>query len=109
MSATSPINFRSLPNCCAAAIISRDFDQHLAEVLALEHAEERGGRVLQALDNILAILEATGVHSFAGIAEKIGLLGSEIRHYEAAHREALAQHREHVRPGNRRGRVVLGD
>jgi hypothetical protein len=34
-----------------ASQLLRDFDQHLAEVLALEHAEERGGRVLQALDS----------------------------------------------------------
>jgi hypothetical protein len=34
---------------------SRDLHQQLAEVLALEQAKERGRRVLQALDHVLAI------------------------------------------------------
>ena len=58
--------------------------QHLAEVLALQHAEERCGRVLEPVDDILAILDATGAHPFADIAQEIAFSGCEIEDDEPA-------------------------
>jgi hypothetical protein len=87
----------------------RDLHQQLAEVLALEQAKERGRRILLALDHGLAIPDAAAAHPFAHIAQEIRLPGSEIPDDEAAQSQALAQHREHVGPGHRRGGAVLGD
>ena len=52
---------------------------------------------------------AAAAHPVAGFAQEIILLGGEIRHDEAAQREALAQHRGHVGPGHRHSGVVLRD
>jgi hypothetical protein len=60
-----------LPGSC-------DLHQQLAEVLALEQAEERGRRVLQALDHVLAVLHAAAAHPFAHLAQEIRLPGGEI-------------------------------
>ena len=87
----------------------RHFHQHLAEILALQQAEERSRRLLQPVDDVLAILEAAAAHPFADVAQEIALLGGEIRDDEAAHDEALAQDREHVGPGHRGRRIVLRD
>ena len=43
------------------------------------------------------------------VAQKIALLGGEIRNDEAAQVEAFAQHRKHVGPGHRGRRIVLRD
>jgi putative tryptophan/tyrosine transport system substrate-binding protein len=56
----------------------RDLHQQLAEVLALEQAKERRGRILQALDHVLAILDAAAAHPFGHIAQEIRLPSSEI-------------------------------
>jgi hypothetical protein len=48
----------------------RDLHQQLAEVLALEQAKERGRRILQALDHVLAILDAAAAHPFAHTRRK---------------------------------------
>jgi hypothetical protein len=66
-----------LPGSC-------DLHQQLAEVLALEQAKERGWRILQALDHVLAILDAAAAHPFAHVAQEIRLSSSEIPDDEAA-------------------------
>jgi hypothetical protein len=58
--------------------------QHLAEVLTLQQTEKRCGRLLQSLDDVLAIFEATRAYPFADIAQKIGLFRGEIRDDEPA-------------------------
>ena len=63
--------------------------QHLAEVLALQHAEKRCGRVLKPVNDILAILDATGAHPFADIAQEIAFSGCEIEDYEPAQKKAF--------------------
>src|SRR5262249_718078 len=65
--------------------------QELSEVLALEQAKESLGRIFEALDHVLAILEAAAAHPVAGVAQEIILFGREIPHDETAQREALAQ------------------
>src|SRR5215471_15982529 len=87
----------------------RDSHQSLAEVLTLQHANERSGRLLQPVDDVLAIFETTRPHPLTDIAQEISLLRGEIRDDEARHEEALAQHRKHIRPGHRGRRIVLRD
>src|SRR5215467_13674792 len=74
------------------ASASPHLDQQLAEVPALEQAEERDRRVFQALDHVFAVFETAAAHPVARF-------GRKIRYDEAAQRQALAQHREHVGPG----------
>src|SRR5215475_11852755 len=62
----------------------RDLHQQLAEVLALEQAKKRGRCVLQALDHVLAILDAAAAHPFAHIVQEIRLPRGEIPDDEAA-------------------------
>src|SRR5262249_27889419 len=87
----------------------RDSHQSLAEVITLQHANERSGRLLQPVDDVLAIFETTRPHPLTDIAQEISLPRGEIRDDEATHEEALAQHRKHVRPGHRGRRIVLRD
>ena len=61
--------------------ILRDLHQHLAEVLALQHAEERARRILQPLDDVLAIFEAARAHPFAGVTQEFSLAAGETREW----------------------------
>src|SRR5437588_3521525 len=69
----------------------RDLDQQLAEILALQQAEEGGRRVLQPFDHVLAILDLAAAQPLRHVAQEVALLGREIPDDEAAHQEALAQ------------------
>src|SRR5262245_11704978 len=91
------------------SISRRQPHQHLAEVLALQQAEERRRRILQPVDDILAVFDAAAADPLARLAQEIGLLCGEIRDDEAAQEEALTQDREHVRPRHRCRHVVLRD
>ena len=73
----------------------------------LQHAKERCGRVLQSINDVLAIFDATGAHPLAYIAQEIGFSGCEIEDDEPAQDEAFAQHGKHIRPGHRRRQIVL--
>src|SRR5271165_3300965 len=64
----------------------------LAEVLALEQADERARRVLEALHNVLAVCDPALLQPGRGLAQKLGLLGEEIADDEASQREPLRQH-----------------
>src|SRR6266478_9090999 len=97
-----------------AALVERaarspDLDEQLSEILALKQAEESRGRILQALDHVFAVFEATATHPIAGFAQEIGFFGGEIRDDEAAQSQAFAQHREHVWARHRGCGAVLGD
>src|SRR5215813_7137351 len=70
----------------------RDPYQHLAEVLALEHANKRRRRFFQPVDNIFAIFEATSSHPLTHIAQKVWLFRSKIGNNEPTQEKALAQH-----------------
>ena len=92
--------------------IGRDPDQELAEVLALEQADERRGRVLEALADVLAIAQPPVAHPLADVGQKIAR--REIEHDEAADGEASGQdlaqqERRAIGPGRQPGRVVPGD
>src|SRR5262249_44710769 len=84
-----------------------DAHQQLAEILALEETEECARRLLQSVDDVLAILDASCTHPFADVAQEVALLGGKVRYDEAAQQEALAQHREHVGTGHRGGGAGL--
>src|SRR5258708_3642789 len=62
-----------------SARLSRHPHQRLAEILALQHAEEGGGRVLQPVDDVLAVFKAAAAHPFARLAQEVALPGGEIR------------------------------
>src|SRR6516162_4365163 len=83
--------------------------QHLAEVLALQHANKRSRRFFQPVNNIFAIFEATSSHPLTHIAQKVWLFRGKIGNNEPTQEKALAQHRKHVGAGHRAGRIVLRD
>src|SRR2546426_11179441 len=55
--------------------ILADLDEHLAEVLAAEQADERLGRLLEALDDVLAVLQLA-------LAQPARAVGEELRSEE---------------------------
>src|ERR1700693_5514141 len=88
-------------------LLLRDFDQHLAEVLALQEAEKGSGRLLQTVHDVLAVFEAALPDPRTRIAQEISLLCTEIRDDESPQEEALAQDRKHVGTGHRVQSIVL--
>jgi len=75
----------------------------------LQQAKKRSRRVVQPVDDVFPIFEATCPDPLARFAQEIGLLGGKIRDNEPAQKETLAQHREHVGTRHRPLRVVLRD
>src|SRR6202023_2469045 len=94
--------------------VTRYTHQELAEVLALEHADEGFRRFFQAVDHILAIFDLALAQPLADVALEIFFQRREIPHDEAAHGKPLAQYRAHqhrraIGPGWKRRVVVMRD
>src|SRR5579875_2671366 len=59
------------------AVFRRDPDDGLAEILAAEQPDEAAGGVLQAVDEVLAVLDPAVTNQCADLGEEIRLLTGE--------------------------------
>src|SRR5687767_11706854 len=89
-------------------------DQQLAEIAALQEADERRRSFLQPDHHILPVLQLAFVEPAADLAEEVVGLGGEIRDDEAAQRQALDKDRVHqqrsaVRTRRQSGFIVVRD
>src|SRR5215207_4465446 len=64
----------------------------LAEIPALQHAHKSRGRILQALGDVLAILDASFLHPLRHVADEVTEVRREVGDDEAADRQPLGQH-----------------
>src|SRR5215207_10204386 len=96
------------------ALLLRDAHHELAEVLALEQAHEGLGRVVEAVDHVLAVLDPALAQPLADLGRELPRLRLEVPDDETANGEALRQDGAEDRGGavrSRRqlGHVVVGD
>ena len=85
-------------------------DQHLAEILAAQQADEGARRLVDALDDVLAVLELAAPDPLAHLAARRAVALGEVGDDEALRPHPLADEgAEQARADRRRGGVVLRD
>src|SRR6266403_939531 len=89
--------------------ILADLDEHLAGVLAAQQPDQRLRRLLQALHDVLAVLQLALAQPARAIGEELRQPVGVIADEEATDGDAVDQHRREVRPRRHLGRVVLRD
>src|SRR5262249_4757241 len=87
----------------------RHSDDQLAEVLALQKAEERGWRVVEAVDDVLAVFDPAGAHERRHLLQKRRTAVGMVADDEAANHRAVHEQRPQVRSARHLRRVVFGD
>src|SRR4030095_3356022 len=86
-----------------------ELHQQLAEILTPEKTDEGARRGLQAVHDVVAVLEpAFGVPAPA-LGEKIGHRAGVVGHEKAVHEDAAGEQRTPVWSADRPGGIVLGD
>src|SRR5262249_21691221 len=87
----------SYPPCLSLLRRLCAYSHHqLAEIAPFQHADERFGRILQTVDEVLAISDTTMGDSRSDIAQECGrVFGGKFVVDEAAHRQALRQDGAH--------------
>src|SRR6267378_4820545 len=88
---------------------SGQLDQLLAEVLAAEQRDEAPGRVLEAFDDRLAVLELALREVLAERLQRLAVALLPVEHDHALHLDAVDEHEAQVPHGVGLGRAVLGD
>src|SRR5262245_1737067 len=89
---------------------SCQLDQHLAEILAAQQADEGAWRLVEALDDVLAVFELARLDPFAELAACRPIALGEVGDDEALRAHALADEGAHeARAHRRRSGVVLRD
>src|SRR5438552_354655 len=88
---------------------SGQLHQLLAEVLAAEQRDQALGRVLQALDDRLAVLELALREVLAERLERLAVALLPVEHDHALHPDAVDEHQAQVPQSVRLGRAVVGD
>ena len=91
-----------------------DADEHLAEVLAAQEPDQGARGVLQAVDDVLAVLDAAVADQRADLGQEIRLLAGEVEHDEAAERQSFDQdlaheQRDAIDATRQFGRIVMRD
>jgi 4-amino-4-deoxy-L-arabinose transferase-like glycosyltransferase len=91
-----------------------DSDQHLAEVLAAQESDQGAWGVLQAVDDVLAVLDSPLSHHRPDLGQEVRLLLRKVEHDEPAQRQPLDQdlshqHRDPIAADRRLCGVVLRD
>src|SRR3954452_23721023 len=95
--------------CSPGVASARDADELLAEVLALQEADEGLRRALETLGDVLAIFELAVPHPGRHLAQDLGLALRVIGDDEALHQQAPRQHDPHIWAGRRLSRAVMCD
>src|SRR2546425_2609540 len=88
---------------------SGQLHQLLAEVLAAEQRDQALGRVLQALDDRLAVLELALREVLAERLERLAVALLPVEHDHALHLDAVDEHEAQVPHRVRLSRAVVGD
>src|SRR6266480_5389607 len=88
---------------------SGQLHQLLAEVLAAEQRDQALGRVLEALDDRLAVLELALREVLAERLQRLAVALLPVVHDHALHLDAVDKHEAQVLHRVRLGRVVVGD
>ena len=86
-----------------------DANDDLAEIPAVEQADERTRRLLQPLDDVFTVADASFAHPARHLRQKVGLTVAVVGDDEAANRHAVDQDRPEVGPSHRLRRIVLAD
>ena len=90
----------SFPDALSASLIGTDLHEHLPDVLPAKKTEERMRRVLDPLDDRLAILEAPVAHPLARLAGELAEAVEVVADDVALESQPLRDDHEHVsRPG----------
>src|SRR5215467_15176005 len=90
--------------------VGRQTDDHLAQVVAREEAEEGLGGVLDAVHHGLFALDASRLEPAANLGQEFRVESQVVGNNEALHQRSVAdQGKEVARSGVRRVEVVLGD
>src|SRR6266536_1617343 len=90
--------------------VGRQTDDHLAEVVAREEAEESLGGVLDAVHDCLFALDASRLEPAADLGQELGVESEVVGNDEALHQRPVADQGEEVaRAGVWRVEVVLRD
>src|SRR5215469_5207075 len=107
---SAPVRLLRRWRFCLCATGSRaDPHQQLTEILALQQAEEALRRILEPVDEILAIFELAAADPGGDVVQEILLAVGKVPDDEAADEKAFPQHREHVGAGKGRCHIVLRD
>src|SRR6185437_5714613 len=88
---------------------SRDFHQLLAEVLALQQADQRARRVVQAFDDRFAVLEPSLGNVSREARQRLAVAILPVEHDHSLHPDAVHEHRAQPLVAVRLLRAVLGD
>src|SRR6267378_5919086 len=88
---------------------SGQLHQLLAEVLAAEERDQALGRVLQALDDRLAVLELALREALAERLQRLAIALLPVEHDHALHLDAVDEHEAQVLHRVRLGRAVVGN
>src|SRR6267378_1444147 len=88
---------------------SGQLDQLLAEVLAAEQRDEAPGRVLEAFDDRLAVLELALREVLAERLQRLAVALLPVVDDHALHLDAVDEHEAQVLHRVRLGRIVVGD
>src|SRR5262249_22720093 len=96
------------------AILRCYADDYLAEVLAAEKSDESTGRVLQPVNDVLAVLDPAVADHRGDLRQEVRLLISEVQDDEAPERQPLDEdlaheHRDAVEAFWRLGVVIVRD
>src|SRR5215510_9107668 len=93
---SSPRALSSVPPRLAVSALDVHADDQLAEVASLQHADKGCGRLLQTVDEVLAVADTAVGDAGTDLAQEGGIvLGGTFGVDEAAHRQALRQDLAH--------------
>src|SRR6267143_4142050 len=102
-------NSTAIPISLPPRGILADLDEHLAGVLAAQQPDQRLRRLLQALHDVLAVLQLALAQPAPTVGEELRQPVGVIADEEATDGDAVDQHRREVRSRRHLGRVVLRD
>src|SRR5262245_34813083 len=92
-----------------AGRVGTHLHEHLAGVATAQEPDERLGRAVEPIDDVLAVLQPPLAYPATTIGEELRHAIDVVADDEAADRHTIEQHGSEVRPGGQLGGVVLRD